>query len=822
MSRRLTRVARRHRFESLEDRRLLACEVFIDDKRTLFVRGDAAGNNIAVRGGQDTIIVTCDGSFTRVPSKDIDSVQVKGGDGNDKLSAAAIAAALHLFGDDGDDSINYDVDDDGPVKPDDTLLGGGGHDAITIDATALADIIKILGTGNQVIPDPEITVSNAAGATLAHLSVQETEAIAVNTLGGDDDVTMRDDDNLLGDIEWTIDLGAGSDQLDARSTGAGGNHSLLLNVAAGQDQKGVALPAIVDHLRVAFDHGDANSDRLAPMTAEMYSEDITSPFDDSGDRHMEFRARDFPGSQSLFFQFQGGRGRDQVDLHANSSAVNVFQKALINTGRGDDSVLLDVRGARATSGINATAINDTPETPAVDIDVNSGGGSDSVKATVQDLGADLHLDADLGAGADSFTATVLPDTSAKPLGPTDPCVEFAIFGGSGADSFMLNAGDPNSPPPDPEKLLHMASELEVSFDGGGGSDSFLIGLLNVAIDGGAQIAIDGGAGADVVVLQNNDLRLNSEVHIGVDSGIGADEVLLNLSGIIGPDAPPPQTAIAAASAAALDIDIVTGDGADSVAATVQDIGIELHLDANLGAGQDAFAAVISPDSRALPLGPVDPCIDFKIAGDVGNDAFTLNVGNAKTPGPDDNINAALEFSFDGGGGADVFLIGMLNVAINGPVAMTLDGGGGSDAFTNDYSLVEWRGPVTIAQYGGDGNDAILIGMLNVAHPGGANIVANGGDGQDALSITFGGSLQGQLDVTLDGADGNDAIDAVFNLLGQGAGTLNATLLGNAGNDKLRLLVVGPDRPRGKLLIDGGAGKDTCQASPGVTVVNCEK
>src|SRR5262245_39656353 len=171
-------LTRRGLLEHLEDRHLLACEVFVDDRRTLFVRGDAADNNIAVRGDQDTIIVTCDGSLRRVPSSDVDNVQVKGGDGNDKLSAAALAAALHLFGDDGDDDMELDVDDDGVVQPTDTLIGGGGHDTLTINTTDLADIIKIVGAGNQIIPDPEISVSNAAGVGLTHLFVQETEGIA--------------------------------------------------------------------------------------------------------------------------------------------------------------------------------------------------------------------------------------------------------------------------------------------------------------------------------------------------------------------------------------------------------------------------------------------------------------------------------------------------------------------------------------------------------------------------------------------------------------------------------------------------------------------
>ena len=178
----------------------------------------------------------------------------------------------------------------------------------------------------------------------------------------------------------------------------------------------------------------------------------------------------------------------------------------------------------------------------------------------------------------------------------------------------------------------------------------------------------------------------------------------------------------------------------------------------------------------------------------------LNVGNAKVDpnnpnAPLPSLNTELEASFDGGGGNDTILIGLLNVALSNPSQ--------------------------IVASGGDGNDRILIGMLNVAHPGGMNIVADGGAGNDELSLNFRGQLIGKLDVTLDGEEGNDAIDAVFNLVGQSDGTLNATVNGGSGNDKLRLMFFGA-RPQGKLTVDGGTGKDTCQASPGVTVVNCEK
>src|SRR5205809_475399 len=80
----------------------------------------------------------------------------------------------------------------------------------------------------------------------------------------------------------------------------------------------------------------------------------------------------------------------------------------------------------------------------------------------------------------------------------------------------------------------------------------------------------------------------------MDTGDGDDSILLDLAGIIGPEVPLPEPD---KLAPALDIDIATGDGADNVTATVQDISIDLHLNADLGSGNDSFTVNILPDSQ---------------------------------------------------------------------------------------------------------------------------------------------------------------------------------------------------------------------------------
>src|SRR4029453_6555137 len=94
--------------ELLENRRLLACDVSLTDRR-LLITGDRNDNQIAIVGARDQVLVTCDGNTTRWPSNDVDDVKVHGSDGNDSISVADLAAAFQLFGDDGDDSMYIDV-----------------------------------------------------------------------------------------------------------------------------------------------------------------------------------------------------------------------------------------------------------------------------------------------------------------------------------------------------------------------------------------------------------------------------------------------------------------------------------------------------------------------------------------------------------------------------------------------------------------------------------------------------------------------------------------------------------------------------------------
>src|SRR5262245_42787329 len=85
----------RPRLEILEDRRLLACNVFLQDG-TLFVVGDGTSNTIAFLAEDHRIQLTCDGKTYSYAPSDVAQLDVQTGDGNDTINVRFDSAAAQL------------------------------------------------------------------------------------------------------------------------------------------------------------------------------------------------------------------------------------------------------------------------------------------------------------------------------------------------------------------------------------------------------------------------------------------------------------------------------------------------------------------------------------------------------------------------------------------------------------------------------------------------------------------------------------------------------------------------------------------------------
>jgi len=329
------------------------------------------------------------------------------------------------------------------------------------------------------------------------------------------------------------------------------------------------------------------------------------------------------------------------------------------------------------------------------------------------------------------------------------------------------------------------------------------------------------------------------------------------------------------------IEANTWTGNDAVTAQFTPGPDDFTLRAELGAGDDTFTATfftetIAPAPSDLPPGPCK----LDVLGQQGNDRLSLFLGGPDTSPIPQLFNAELAVNFDGGGGGDTALIGIINVAVNAPMSLATNLGGGNDiASLNAYNVAfSAEADTNVDLGGGDDNAMIIYGNVafnadattNVVGGGGRDTVAqtwwatsvapgasvmgdvDGGGGGDAVSfITFGGTVardarfdievhggdgadvlrlssvgllvEGGADWCQDGGDGSDVVDARLDFDPDSHGMIVVEVMGSAGDDDLTLGISGLGGPDTfQALVDGGTGFDVAFVSRNVLVRNCEE
>jgi len=458
---------------------------------------------------------------------------------------------------------------------------------------------------------------------LAQLQIQETEAITVNTHGGDDLVELEDPRGLFAGLDLAINTGQGADDVryvvgtpppePNQPVQPNAPQHLLVNLGSTPGPDDMAGFLAEDHFLLNATAGWCPSDPSIPATIDVLggrgTQQVTLKFGQIGEPipgnqqpavglmiHMALGAGDdsanaFYGTgvyRPVAVRADMGGGNDQFSQVLQKVQVGAGFMLDLDGGSGDDHAALEVREAACPSD---PSLPPGPCQP-IDIDVATGAGRDTVEANIQDIGVDLHLDASLGAGDDSFTGTVRPDSTRSP-GDSMPCLEIAVGGGSGADTFKMNVGEQN--PADPDVPQPLAAELMLTFAGDAGSDSFLIGMLNVAIDGPVTIGEDGGAGADSF----------HDTFSQVAAGGGA----WNMAHL-------------------------GGAGNDELHSSYFDVFADLAIGADLGSGNDTAAIAIirkaataSLSSSAAPSELV-PAVRVEVAAGAGHDDVTLAIDRA--------------------------------------------------------------------------------------------------------------------------------------------------------------------------------------------------
>ena len=277
-----------------------------------------------------------------------------------------------------------------------------------------------------------------------------------------------------------------------------------------------------------------------------------------------------------------------------------------------------------------------------------------------------------------------------------------------------------------------------------------------------------------------------------------------------------------------------------------------NFTANLGLGNDHFDGNIQfPADSSVgtdPLFPPGPC-RVSVMGDGGADSINAYIGLLPS-GASAGSNGAL--------------IGLTPVGdAQLPIEVALNGGDGNDVVRNTFSNVNLNGRTTVDLQGGTGNDYVMQKFDNATINAGLDLNANGGAGDDYVAVTAASESRtnstpmlyvnsqvrlnvqgdlgndrlsgllipcvmpvGSLDLIFSGGSGNDLFNLLIGLEPVSSdlstaptqdGPIRLAVLGGDGDDQLNLTVqnLGNSTSPFDVQLDGGAGRDTVLASPGI-------
>jgi len=384
-----------------------------------------------VRGGagEDTISI---GTY----SSEVNSVQVRGNEGNDTLnlnltSLDGTASAIDLQGNAGNDVISVTADDDiydstigggkgaddityvGGTFNDSTLIGGFGTDTATADMDVKSSLIQ-LGNGTDDATD--------SSDTLIYSGMMANSTVKGGA--GDDVLTLELLDNSTATI---IEGNLGADDINVSA--AGDYESIEIRGGAGNDTidfSGDALPVSADIFGGAG-NDDINFFQVSGLVVEggLGADDITwsgattyrLAFGDSTeDSFDQIEAGAAVTGEAVIFQFNG------EDLTIQSSEV-------VTSVVGADTSEMDFTGGTVFFGADAAV---TDVTAAVDF-LEAGLGADEAAVfTLVTSRTDMRVSDEfyLFVKGQSDEASVVVEMT-----------NFGVAAGAGTGGFALTVAD---------------------------------------------------------------------------------------------------------------------------------------------------------------------------------------------------------------------------------------------------------------------------------------------------------------------------------------------------------------------------------------------
>jgi type VI secretion system (T6SS) baseplate-like injector VgrG/VCBS repeat protein/FG-GAP repeat protein len=748
--------------------------------------------------------------------------EVKGGDGDDEICAAGpFTTPLHLFGQGGNDlgswskvsglSVEWDV-----VEYD----GGEGSDHFRVTTTNLEELLEIIGLADLAVPDPLIRVTNlATGQIDQELFIVNAEAIAVDARGGNDRVTMRDDQGPLANVNWTLVAGAGNDQIDAvlqsnpneffvqaglgdddvsiRFVGIptlpGPNEPLpVIDVDMGAGVDGLLLDVFGSRESPPVDFATAGIAPSVTLTEVLASILI------SGVGLMALLTL-FPlGSLEMAQAIRDDRAGHIKESSANVAIVlnGADLAADVKTGAAADEIMIDV----------------LPQPDSdVRIDVSTGAGDDrvDVHSRSEEGPLDLALAIDPGTSLE-----ILPEVGDEVLVAFEhgdinrPVVIGALWNGSapptssdrgsgqlllhavadaervlfdldllgsvGADVVRVDASSSQEASDPADTLIYI---IDISGNMRGGDDSFTYsGLKGPPVRKGSWILdttfdVDMGAGNDQVaaLLETPAEEVNQKVQI--DTGDGADGLTVVLRRLANPHLPPETEEPSGLD----DLAIHSGAGDDTIEVQLESVVAAMvqKVQIDSGAGNDRVSVNAEDAQR-------DGLADFVVGADAGESPGAgphVKVFDGRSGATADSFDP-YGASFAGGvrvASGDVNGDGVADIITGaGPGAgahvKVFDGASGAEIRSFFAYGASFAGGVYVAagDVNGDGWADIITGA-GAGAPGGHVKVFDGRTGAELRSFfAYGAGFSGGVRVAAGDVNGDGQVDIVTGA-GPGAG-----------------------------------------------------
>jgi Ca2+-binding RTX toxin-like protein len=603
------------------------------DRDTMLFNGSAANERFDASANGGRLRFTRDIANIVMDTDDLEVVDLNALGGTDTVTVNDLS---------GTDVTQLDGDLAGTIGG---TAGDAAADTVIVNGTNGDDIVDVVGAGTSASVlglATRVNITNSEGAN---------DALAINTLGGDDGVTATT--LPAGVIKLTVDGGANEDTL-LGSQGAdvflGGSEADFLFGDNGND---VAFMGAGDDT-FQWNPGDGNDTLEGQAGSDemlFFGANIAENIDvvANGGRVLFLRniatvTMDLDDVEDIDFRALGGAdnivvgdlsGTDVTSLSPdlrgpNGGGDGAADTITVNGTQGDDAF----GAAGDAGGVNVfglhTAVNVFSQEQANDrLTLNAQGGADTVNAS--SLEADgIQLTVNGGLGNDTVIGSEGDDL---------------VNGGDGDDTALLGAGDDTfvwNPGDDNDTLEGQAGFDRMAFNGANVTEN-----IDIAANGGRVRFFRDIAN---VVMDLNDVERTDFKALG-----GADNIVVG--DLSGTDMTEVNTDLAGAGNvgdAQPDNVIVNGTNGDDVAIAAGDA---------TGSGVFGLAAVVSVTGA-----------------EAANDRLTLRMqaGDDVVDGTGMAVSAP-PLTLDGGANNDVLLGGAGNdTLLGGPGDDVLLGGGGTD------------------------------------------------------------------------------------------------------------------------------------------------